>query len=95
MAKLKIIAACGNGMGTSMIIKLKTEKIAKSLGLDASVEALSMGQAKGFTNTADIIICSTHLASEFRTDQKAKIAQVKNLMDDKEIAEALKLVLGL
>ncbi|MGY6172480.1 PTS sugar transporter subunit IIB [Candidatus Mycoplasma pogonae] len=89
MAKLKIIAACGNGMGTSMIIKLKTEKAAKELGLDATVEAMSMGQAKGFTSTADIIICSTHLESEFRKDQKAKITSVKNLMDDKEIKEAL------
>lgn len=86
---LKIIAACGNGMGTSMIIKLKVEKICKALNLQASVEALSMGQAKGLTNSADIIICSTHLTDSFDSSKKAKIVGVKNLMDENEIKTAL------
>lgn len=89
MAKLRIIAACGNGMGTSMIIKLKTEKVIKELGLDASVEALSMGQAKSMTTSSDIIIASNHLISEFNPNQKAKVVGVKNLMDEKEIKEAI------
>lgn len=89
MAHLKIIAACGNGMGTSMIIKVKLEKIIKNLGIDASVEALSMGQSKGMTNSVDVIICSTHLTSEFNPYQRAKIVGVKNLMDEKEIQAAL------
>lgn len=92
--KLKIIAACGNGMGTSMIIKLKVEKITKLLGIDATVEALSMGQSKGMTNSTDIIICSTHLANEFNHNQRAKILGVRNLMDEKEIEAALKIVIG-
>ncbi|WP_033161451.1 PTS sugar transporter subunit IIB [[Mycoplasma] collis] len=95
MAQLKIIAACGNGMGTSMLIKLKVQKIAKELGLDASVDALSMGQSKGMTNSVDFIITSIHLAPEFRTDQKAKIVGVKNLMNETEIKEAFKKALGM
>lgn len=91
---LKIIAACGNGMGTSMIIKLKVEKICKELGVEASVEALSMGQSKGMTNSVDIIISSTHLSSEFNHNQKAKILGVKNLMDENEIKSVLKEALG-
>lgn len=87
---IKVIAACGNGMGTSMIMKIKLEKIFKELGQDANVEALSMSQAKGFTNSADIILCSKHLASEFNKNQKAKIIGVTNLMDENEIKEALK-----
>lgn len=92
---LKIVAACGNGMGTSMIIKLKVQKITKELGIDASVEALSMGQSKGMTNSVDIIISSKHLSSEFQQGQKAKIVGVTNLMDENEIKEALKVALGL
>lgn len=91
---LKIIAACGNGMGTSMIIKLKVEKICKELGVDASVEALSMGQSKGLTNSVDIIISSIHLSSEFNHNQKAKIVGVKNLMDENEIKTELSKALG-
>lgn len=91
---LKIIAACGNGMGTSMIIKLKVEKICKELGIEASVEALSMGQSKSLTNSVDIIISSVHLSDEFNHNQKAKIVGVKNLMDENEIKTALSTALG-
>lgn len=91
---LKIVAACGNGMGTSMIIKLKVEKLMKDLNIDASVEALSMGQSKSLTNSVDIIIASSHLTSEFVTNQKAKIVGVTNLMDENEIKSALNPVLA-
>lgn len=90
---LHIVAACGNGMGTSMIIKLKVEKIAKKLMLDAKVEAMSAGQATGMVTVADIIICSTHLMDQFSKDKKAKITGVVNLMSDDEIEQALKKVL--
>ncbi len=87
---MTIIAACGNGMGTSMIIKLKVEKIIRSLGIEnATVEALSAGQAKGRVVNSDIIICSTHLVDQFNTQAKAKIVGVRNLMDDEEIRAAL------
>ena len=86
---MKIIAACGNGMGTSMIIKQKVEAISNKLNLGASVEAMSVGQAKSMIGNADIIITSTHLANQFSTSEKAKIIGVKNLMDEKEIKAAL------
>ncbi|MDE5553209.1 MAG: PTS sugar transporter subunit IIB [Malacoplasma sp.] len=91
---LKIVAACGNGMGTSMIIKLKVEKICKSLNVQASVEALSIGQAKGLVNSADIIICSKHLSDNFDSTKKAKIVGIQNLMDEKEIEAGLGKVLN-
>ena len=87
---MTIIAACGNGMGTSMIIKLKVEKIVKELGIsNCKVEALSAGQAKGRVVNSDIIICSTHLIDQFNADQKAKIVGVVNLMDENEIRGVL------
>ncbi|MXR07403.1 PTS sugar transporter subunit IIB [Mycoplasma hyorhinis] len=95
MANLKVIAACGNGMGTSMIIKLKVQKILKELNIPADVDALSMGQSKGMTNSVDIIISSKHLTSEFVQNQKAKIIGVTNLMDENEIRQALKQTLNL
>ncbi|ADM21915.1 Pentitol phosphotransferase enzyme II, B component [Mesomycoplasma hyorhinis HUB-1] len=95
MANLKVITACGNGMGTSMIIKLKVQKILKELNIPADVDALSMGQSKGMTNSVDIIISSKHLTSEFVQNQKAKIIGVTNLMDENEIRQALKQALNL
>ncbi|MEG0367804.1 MAG: PTS sugar transporter subunit IIB [Coprobacillus sp.] len=88
-----IIAACGNGMGTSMIIKIKVENIAKKLGIESKVEAMSVGQAVGMTTSADIIICSSHLIDQFNANNKAKIVGVINLMSDVEIETALSKVL--
>lgn len=59
------------------------------------MDALSMGQSKGMTNSVDIIISSKHLTSEFVQNQKAKIIGVTNLMDENEIRQALKQALNL
>ena len=89
---LKIVAVCGNGMGTSMIIKMKLQAILKKLNVEASVDAVSVGEASGVAAFADIIVCSTHLADKI-PQTKAKIASVINLMDESEIEQALKKVL--
>ena len=87
---LKVVAACGAGMGTSMIIKLKLEKIFKDLNVDAKVDAMSVGQAKGTIGSCDLIICSLHLKDQFNANEKTKVVGVKNLMDEKELTEAIK-----
>ena len=38
---LKVIAACGNGMGSSQIIKMKIEKIFKKLNIKIDVNPVS------------------------------------------------------
>ena len=37
MAKLKLLVCCGNGAGTSMMIKLNVEKVAKKMGVKESL----------------------------------------------------------
>jgi PTS system ascorbate-specific IIB component len=90
---MKIIAACGAGMGTSMIIKIKITKIMEKLGIDATIEALSLGQAKGQEMNADVIICSLHLEDQFIKNKKAKIVAIKNIMDDNELEAGIKSIL--
>ena len=89
---LKIVAVCGNGMGTSMIIKMKVQNILKKLNIEASIDAVSVGEASGVTAFADVIICSKHLVDRIPKN-KAKIASVVNLMDEVEIEQALNKVL--
>ena len=43
--KIKAIAACGNGMGSSKMIKMKINKVFKNLGIDADVGLMSVGEA--------------------------------------------------
>lgn len=43
--KIKAIAACGNGMGSSQMIKMKINKVFKRLGIDAEIGHMSVGEA--------------------------------------------------
>ena len=45
MARLKILAVCGMGLGSSTILRMQAEKAVRALGLDASVETADIGSA--------------------------------------------------
>ena len=51
---LKVIAACGSGMGSSQLIKMKLEKVFKNLGIEASIYHTNVGDAKSQANNYDV-----------------------------------------
>ena len=55
---LKVIAACGSGMGSSQLIKMKLEKVFKNLGIEASIYHTNVGDAKSQASTYDVVVCS-------------------------------------
>ena len=42
---MKIVTVCGMGIGTSVLLKMNTEKALRTLGIDADVEAADIGTA--------------------------------------------------
>lgn len=88
---LKVIAACGSGMGSSQIIKMKIEKIFKKLSIDASIHHTNISEAKSSATNYDVIFCSQSLSSTF--DGAAKkgviIIALKNLLSEQEIEEKI------
>ena len=70
--KIKAIAACGNGMGSSQMIKMKINKVFKRLGIDAEIGHMSVGEAKGVANNYDMIFVSETFTSQFRTGKDRK-----------------------
>lgn len=93
MLVYKIIAACGAGMGTSMIIRIKLKKIAEKLQINAEIDSMSISQAKSMCTQVDLIVTSSHLVNEFDQTKKSKIVGVKNLINEQELEAALKTVL--
>lgn len=86
---LKVIAACGSGMGSSQIIKMKLEKVFKKLGIDASIYHTNVGDAKSQAANYDVVVCSESLIGTF-TNVSAKgitVIGLKNLLSEKEIEE--------
>ena len=89
MAKLKVIAACGSGMGSSQIIKMKLEKVFKKLGLEAEIYHTNVGDAKSQANNYDVVFCSESLVGTF-TGTKATVIGLRNLLAEKEMEEKIK-----
>lgn len=83
---MKILAVCGLGQGTSLILRMNIESVLKELGVTADVEHTDVSSASG-TN-ADFIVTSNELAASLEGHQ-AKIVTVNNYFDQNEIKEAL------
>ena len=89
MDMLKVLAVCGNGMGTSMIMKMKVSNVLKRLNIQANVDSCSMGEAKSSIGNYNLILASIHIAKELDSS-KATIIGLLNLLDEKELEQKLK-----
>lgn len=83
---MKILAMCGNGLGSSFMIKLNVQKVVKELGIDATVENTDLTTGK--TTDADIYIAAADIAGNFNKDG-AKVVALGNIMDTNEIKEKI------
>ena len=52
---MKVLAVCGSGMGTSMIMKMKVAQVLKKLDVDADVNSCSLGEAKSGLANYDLV----------------------------------------
>lgn len=92
---IKVLAACGNGMGSSLIIKMRIEKVLKDMNLDFTVHHASVGQAKSEINNYDLVLVSQQLTKEFKPKGDTKIVGLVNLLSEAEIREKVSEALGL
>jgi len=88
---LKVIAACGSGMGSSQIIKMKISKVFKEKNIDINMTHSSIGEAKTQAGGVDVVFCSMALTNNF---EKAKesgtiIVGLKNLLSEQEIRQKI------
>ena len=87
---LKVVAACGNGMGTSQIIKMKISNVFKRLSIAADVAHMSVGEATSQASNFDVVFCSDSLTSNFKVSSKTKVIGLKNLLSEQEIETKIK-----
>jgi len=80
---MKILAVCGFGVGSSMVLKMSIDKVVKELGLKATVENTDLSTAKA--TPADVYFTSQELLSELKASVKAPVYPIKKYMDVAEI----------
>lgn len=86
---LRLLTICGNGMGTSTIIKIKLKGICNNLNLKVSLESCSAGEANAYTSNTDIIITTPQWGKMIKYPESTKLVTLINLMDDKALTEKL------
>jgi len=93
--KINALAACGNGMGSSQMIKMKIAKVYKKLGIDASIDHMSVGEAKNASSKYDMVFISETFTSQFKSSDKTKIVGLRNVLSEKEIESKIRDALGM
>ena len=79
---LNIITVCGNGIGSSLMLKMKIEEICEENGIAAQVESLDFNAAQG--HPCDLIITVKELAYQF---EGKKVGIVRSYINKKKIKE--------
>lgn len=89
---IKVIAACGSGTGSSLIMKMRVQEALKSLGIEADVRHSNVGEAKASAAQYHIIVCSDTFKDMFAgaAEKGVVVVGLKNILDKKEITEKLK-----
>lgn len=83
---MKILAVCGMGFGSSMVLRMTIEAVLKEAQIKAQVAVSDIGTAK--SEKADVIVTSTEFASLLK-GLGTPIVTVKNYVDRKEMKEKL------
>ncbi|SPF50364.1 Phosphotransferase system lactose/cellobiose-specific IIB subunit [Candidatus Desulfosporosinus infrequens] len=83
---IKVVAACGNGMGSSQIIKMKIAKVFKKLGIEATIDHMSVGEAKSAASGYDAVFCGASFVDNYKIkNNKTKVIGLVNLLSEAEI----------
>ena len=80
---LNIITVCGNGIGSSLMLRMKIEEICRENGIAASVESSDFNAA--LSRSCDLIVTVQELASQFNSKQR--VAVVRSYINKKKVQE--------
>ena len=94
---MKVLAACGSGMGSSQIIKMKLTNVFRKLNIPLEVHHCAIAEAKSLAKGYDVVICSKALIDVFDGLDlpNTKIVGLQNLLSEKEMTEKISEALGL
>jgi len=89
---LKVLAACGQGLGSCQIISMRLNTVFKKLGIDAKVTSSNVSMAKSTATSYDVLFCGQPLVSNFKTAESKGVVVIglKNLVSEKEMEEKIK-----
>jgi PTS system ascorbate-specific IIB component len=85
---VKIIAVCGMGIGTSVLLKLNAEKVLKMLDVEATVDAADVASVRKVSFDAQIILTTPDLVDQLQ-GLPAEIIPIEHVFDIEELSTKL------
>lgn len=88
---LKIIVACANGAGSSMLMAMKVREVLKSMDVRADVRHCPISEATSTATRYDAVITAMNFLGSFKRAQEAgvKVIGIRNILSASEIREKL------
>jgi PTS system ascorbate-specific IIB component len=80
---MKILAVCGFGCGSSMILKMSIDKAVSQLGVSCETDIADVSTAKGMP--CDAIFTSAELSDTLSSGSKIPVYAVKKYLDVNEV----------
>lgn len=81
-----INTVCGNGLGSSLILKINVDKILKEIGQDANVEATDVGSVG--SSDSELVVTTSQFKNNLSSLNK-EVIYVNNVMDKEDLKEQL------
>lgn len=88
----KILVACANGAGTSLMMKMSVEKATKRLGLKVeNIHHCSISEGVSSARQYDIVFAPMNFVDMYKDAQSAGVMVIglRNVLSDKEVEQRL------
>lgn len=91
---IKVLAACGSGMGSSQIIKMKLANVFRKKNIPVEIHHCAVSEAKSLAKQYDIVFVSKALLDVFSGLDlpNTHVIGLQNLLSEKEITEQLEAI---
>ncbi|MDG2954979.1 PTS ascorbate-specific subunit IIBC [Bisgaard Taxon 10/6] len=86
---IRILAVCGSGQGSSMMMKMKIKGYLDKRGIPNIMDSCAVTDYKGKLNEIDIIVASQHLADEIDVGEGKSVLGVKNMLNPNSFGDEL------
>lgn len=91
MRRWRVLAVCGMGLGSSVLLRMQVEKAAKALGVEVTVDVADITSAAAQAQGVDIIVVSAGLANTL-SRLGARVISITNTLSLPEMTDKLRAV---
>ncbi len=86
---IRILAVCGSGQGSSMMMKMKIKAWLDKRHIANIMDSCAVTDYKGKLDSVDIIVCSQHLKDEITVPSNVSVLGVQNMLNPNSFGEEL------